>query len=323
MADRVRSQGDDLPRLRRRLWVERLVSLCLLALLAALYFGLLPGGRRTTLIAADGAPVAVAETRGDALRLLEEVKASSGLPPEKISFAQKVTFHDVAASQNPPQTDREIIGALSKALKPVVSAAAIVANGEVLLALPDEAEAVRTLSLILREFAPSELTGTVYFRENVRIEMRGVSPTLLYDSASAAMEKITEDAAPRASHTVTPGDSAWKISRDYDVPIARLAAANPDLDLERLPVGAKVRIPGELPPLTVIARRDVEEPVAPGSSRLQKVRITYENGVEVKRQVIQRAAVLAPPRPPAPKAAGTSEEASAEPWRWRDERSEE
>jgi len=319
MAERVRSQADDLSRLRRRLWVERVVWVCLLALIGALYFGLLPGGRRTTLIAVDGAPVAVAETRGDALRLLEEVKASSGLPAEKVSFAQKVSLHDVTASHNPPQSDSEAIGALSKALTPLVSAAAIVANGEVLLALPTEAEGVRTLSLILREFAPKEPTGTVYFRENVKIEMREVSPSLLYDSASAAMEKIVEGAAPKTSHTVKPGDSAWKLSRDYDVPIARLAVANPDLDLEHLQVGAKVRIPGELPPLTVIARRDVEEPVAPGSLRMQRVRITYENGVEVKRQVIQRAAP--PPRPAAQTATPASERSGTEPWRWRDERS--
>ncbi|MBN1459871.1 MAG: LysM peptidoglycan-binding domain-containing protein [Armatimonadetes bacterium] len=324
MADRVRSEGDDLSRLRRRLWVERLVSLCLLALIGALYFGLLPGGRRTTLIAVDGTPVAVAQTRGDALRLLEEVKAASGLPAEKVSFAQKVTWHDVAASKSPPQTDSEIIGALSKALQPVVSAAAIVANGEVLLALPNEAEAVRTLSLILREFSPSEPTGTVYFRESVKIETREVSPSLLYDSASAAMEKIAEDAAPRASHTVKPGDSAWKISRDYDVPMSRLAAANPELNLEQLQVGAKLRIPGELPPLTVIARRDVEMPVAPGSARMQKVRLTYENGVEVKRQVIQRAPPPPPaPRRPAPTPAQGTEGADTDPWRWRDERSAE
>jgi LysM repeat protein len=318
MSDRVRSTGDEVARLRRRLWIERVVWALLLAALVALYLGVLPGGRRTALIAVDGKPIAVVASRGDALRLLEEVKAGSGLPPERVSFAQKVIIHQVAAAKNPPQADREVIGALSEVLQPVVSATAIVANGEVVLALPDEAEAVRTLSLIVREFSPSEQTGTVYFRENVRIEGRQVRPALLYESAAAAMEKIVEGAAPKAEHAVTRGDSAWKIGRDYAVPLSRLAAANPDLDMDRLQVGQKVKIPGELPPLTVIARRDIEEPIAPGSLSMRKVRITYENGVEVKREVIQRAA----PIPPRPSEEGAAEP-GAEPWRWRDERSTE
>jgi hypothetical protein len=83
-----------------------------------------------------------------------------------------------------------------------------------------------------------------------------------------------------------------------------------------------VRIPGELPPLSVIARRDIEEPVTPGSIRTQTVRITYENGVEVKRQVVQGAAPL-PPHPLAERTARAGEGSDAQPWRWRDERSEE
>ncbi|MCJ7751176.1 MAG: hypothetical protein MUQ65_08790, partial [Armatimonadetes bacterium] len=75
-------------------------------------------------------------------------------------------------------------------------------------------------------------------------------------------------------------------------------------------------IPGELPPLTVIARREITEPVGSGASgRTRKVRITYENGVEVKRDSIGLSAPTSAARTPArPPTRGATD-----PWRWKDE----
>jgi len=304
-------------RLVRRLWLERLLGLLLVAVLVALYVGAFPGGRRVTLIAADGEQLAVVPNRGDAQRLLDEVKSMSGLPAGKVNFAQKVTLHQVPASRNPVQSDRDALKALSAKLEPVIEAAAITAGGEVVLALPNLQEAVKTLSLLLEEFSPPGPSATAYFREHVKIDMRDVPPDTLYPTADKALEKIVEDSAPKAEHTIKPGDSAWKIANDYGVSLSRLAAENPDRDMNRLQIGQKVNIPGELPPLTVIARREITEPVGSGASgRTRKVRITYENGVEVKRDSIglsapPPAAARTPARPPT--------RGATDPWQWRDE----
>ncbi|MCJ7752723.1 MAG: LysM domain-containing protein [Armatimonadetes bacterium] len=303
-------------RLVRRLWLERLFWLLLVSVLVALYLGAFPGGRRATLIAADGEPLAVVPNRGDAQRLLDEVKSMSGLPADKVDFAQKITFHQVPASRNPVQSDREALKSLSAKLDPMVEAAAITAGGEVVLALPNLQEAVKTLSKLLEEFSPPGPSATAYFKEHVKIDMRPVPPDKLYPTADKALEKIVEDSAPKAEHTVKPGDSAWKIANDYDVSLSRLAAENPDQDMSKVQIGQKVKIPGELPPLTVIARREITEPVGSGASgRTRKVRITYENGVEVKRDSIG----LSAPPPAARTPARSPTRGATDPWRWKDE----
>ena len=303
-------------KLVRRLWLERLFWLLLVGALVALYLGAFPGGRRATLIAADGEPLAVVPNRGDAQRLLDEVRSMSGLPVDKVDFAQKVTLHQVSVSRNPVQSDSDALKALSAKLEPVIEAAAIMAGGEVVLALPNLQEAVKTLSMLLKEFSPPGPSATAYFREYVKIDTRYVPPDKLYPTADKALEKIVEDSAPKSEHTVKPGDSAWKIANDYGVSLSRLAAGNPDVDMNRVQIGQKVKIPGELPPLTVIARREITEPIGSSASgRTRKVRITYENGVEVKRDVIG----LSAPPPAARTSARAPTRGATDPWRWKDE----
>jgi LysM repeat protein len=301
-------------RLQRRLWMERAVWLVLLGLLAALHFRALLGERRVALVAADGRPVAVVATERDARRLLDQIKSASGLPTDKIGFAEKVTFHPVAESRNPPQSDREAMEALSEKLHLIVTAAAIIAEGQLVVGLPDQEQAVKTLSLILREFSAGEATAPPYFKENVKVDMRNVPAGKFCATAQEALTRILEESAPKAEHKVVQGDSAWKLAQRYDVSLSRLAAANPDFDMNRLQVGQTLKIPGELPPLTVIAHREVESPAGQGEGgRSQKVRITYENGVEVKREVIARR-IRRQEAPQPPSAGGRSD-----PWRWRDE----
>jgi len=330
MSETVRGQyvgpEEMVRRLRRRLWLERVFWLLAFAAVAATYLGALPGGRRVTLIAADGQPVAVVASRSDAERLMHDLKALPGLPSDKVSFAQKVTLHSVPASRNPVASDSEAMEALSQKLTPVTRAAAILAGGEIVLALPTEEQAVTTLSMLLREFSPKgqvDTVDTVYFRENVKIDTRDVPPDVLYPSAEAAVAKIVEASSPRAEYKIKAGDSAWKIAREHDVTLGRLAAANPEADMNSVRLGEILKIPGELPPLTVIARAETTEELdPPGSGRTRKIRVTYENGVEVKREIIGRSAPLSPAdlaaarrRPENPLVT----RGVADPWRWRDE----
>lgn len=275
-------------RLHRRLWLERVCWLLLVGGLAAWHFGLLsPGrGRTTVLIAANGEPVTVVATQHDADRLIQEAKAATGLPPADVSIAQKLTFHRVAARENPAQHDPEALRQLTAKLSLLTTAYAVAANGETVVAVPDQKAAVKILSLVLQHGSPPG-EAAVSFKENVRIEKRQVPVADLQPSADAAAARIAEAAAPKGTYTVRPGNSAWQIARDRNVPLTRLAAANPEVKLEQIRPGIVLNIPGELPPLTVIAVQEVLEPVSAAPfAPLRKVRINYENGVEVSRRTI-------------------------------------
>lgn len=291
MAGNFVSPAEGLVRaLRRRLWIERVLWLALIGLLAALHFGAISGGRRAVLIAVNGEPVTVMASRADAHRLLDALKSPSGEAVGDVTFAEKVALHSVPASRNPIQSDSEAMKALAARLHPMVQAAAIVTSGEVVLALPDQQEAVKTLSAMLQHFSPRGEDITRYFKEEVKVETRSVPVGALYPTADAALERIVEASRPKVEYEVRPGDSAWKIAQMYGVPLSRLAGANPGLDLNRVRAGERLKIPGELPPITVIARKEIEEPVSdePGAPT-RKVRITYENGAETSHQVIGRS----------------------------------
>jgi LysM repeat protein len=307
----VDMQGRALARLRRQLWIERAVFLVVIAAGVAHHYGLLPGGRRACLIAADGHPVTVVASESDARRLLDEVKRAVG-PPDQIAFAEKVTLHSVSAGRNPAASDAAAMEALSSRLHPVIPGVAIVADGQVVVGLPSQEEAVRALSLLQQAFAPSGLGVTTVFKENVHLEKRNIAADEMVTSAQAAVEKIRAGLKPKGIHEVKPGETGWKIALDSHVPLSRLAQANPDMDINRIRAGDRVNIPAEGAAITVIARKDVERETGLGPRRsVQVVRVTYENGVAVAREVVghRRIAAEGGPlrRPRSPRAAGGTE----------------
>lgn len=288
------SEQSRLRRLRRRLWLERAVFLLLLLLLLAHHRGAWKGRRQAWLIAVDGRPVVVVASAREAKRLLQEVKRAS-VPAElsqqvdldEVRFAQRVTLHRVPAEAHEVAGAAEAMGALASRLQPVVEAAAILANGEVVVALPETAEATRTLSLILQEFTPKGEGFTSVFKEEVRVERRLVPLDRYVRTAREAVAKIRQAEEPARTHEVKPGETAWKIALAEGVPLDRLQRANPGLDLNRLRAGAQVKIPGKGAPITVISQKEILEPGGEGPRRrLQVVRLTYENGVQVSREVI-------------------------------------
>ncbi len=288
--DRFLPESDVLVRrLRRRLWIERVFWLIVIGVIAAARLGVRPGGGRAVLIIANGQPITVVASRAEANRLLDELKTTPSVPGMKVRFAENVALHSVSASRNPIQPESEAMKALAARVHPVVRAAAIVTNGEVVLGLPNQDEAVKTLPGILRRFSPPGGNVIPFFKEQVRIETRDIPPDKLYLNAEKAIERIVDASAPKGEYEVRPGDSAWKIARQHQIPLSRLAAANPEVNINRVIAGQKLKIPGELPPLTVMARREIEEKLGEGpDAPVRKVRIIYENGAELSREVIGR-----------------------------------
>ncbi len=275
--------------LRRRLWVERSIFVVILAGVLAFHFGKL-GVRRVCVIAIDGHPTVVVASRSDANRVLDEIKKSAGVSTE-VTFSHKVTLHSVSAAGERVLGDAQAMTILAGKLEPVVQASAVLVNGELVIGLPTRTDAIRTLSKLIQELSPNVSDIQAAFKESVKIEDRQVPADRFAASAEAAVEKVLKASAPKGSHEVKPGETGWKIALLYRVPVSRLAAANPEVDLGRIHAGEKLMIPGELPPITVVARRDVREELGPGVSKT--TRITYENGAVVSRDVIGRE------RPPA------------------------
>ncbi len=283
-------------RLRRRLWLERVFFLLLIAAMLAYHYGILPAvGPRVCLVAVDGHPVVVVATRAEAERLLREIRQSAG-PVEKVTFAQKVSFHSVSANGNPVQPEAKAMEALASRLEPVMEGAVILANRQVVVALASKAEASKTLSLLLREFAPEGSGFTTVFKEDVKVEMRKAPADRFMASPEAAVAKIREEAAPVGMHEVQPGETAWKIALDAHVSLNRLAQANPGLDTNKLRAGDQVKMPGKAAAITVVAQKETQEPIGGRARRrLQVVRVTYENGAVVSREVIGYRPMAAPP----------------------------
>ena len=272
--------------LRRRLWAERFVFAIMLGGVLAFHFGKLGGlgGKRACLIAVEGRPAAVLESRAEAERLLEEIKTASGLPGA-VRFSQKVALHRVPAGAHDVVGYAEAMKALASRLEPVVDASAIVVNGEVVLGLPTNREAVEVLSEVLREFSPPGEDVQATFKEKVKVETREVGAERFAPSAKEAVTRILKSTAPKGEHEVKPGETGWKIALTYGVALSRLEGANPEVNINKIRAGDRLKLPGELPPLTVVARREVTEETGPVR---QRVRITYENGAEVRRDVIGR-----------------------------------
>ena len=278
--------------LRRRLWAERTVFAALLALLLAYHFGKL-GGKSVCVIAVDGHPVAVVASRGEAERLIEEIKSSSGLPGS-VTFSHQVHLYAAPAAGHHPLPYAEALALLTPKLEPVVEASVILVNGEPMVGLPSRSEALQTISSLLRELSPPVPGVQAAFKESIRVETLQVPATRFAASAREAVEKVLKASAPKGEHEVRPGETGWKIALDGHVALSRLAQANPGVDLNAIRAGDRLKIPGELPPLTVVGRKEIKEELGPGTSTT--VRVTYENGVEVSRDVIGRQRPAVPSR---------------------------
>jgi len=237
-------------------------------------------------------------SRGDARRLLDDLREAAG-QAKAVTFAEKVTLHSVPASGNPVLSDAATMELLRSRLHALVAGVAIVADGQVVIGLPDQQAAVRTLALLQSAFAPPGPGVTTVFRENVRLENRDIAVERMAASPQVAVEKIRAGLRPKGVHEVKPGETAWKIALDSHVPLSRLAQANPGLDINRIRAGDRINIPGEGAPITVIAHQDIEqETSARGGRSVLVMRVTYENGAVVAREVVGHRRVGPAEAPP-------------------------
>ncbi len=284
--------------LGRRLWWERAVFVAILGVGLAYYFLMIRGVGGACLITLDGRPLVVVKSQTVATRVLEEIKQSAG-KVEGASFLQQVGLRHVSAEGNRIVSDVEAMRVLSPRLTVVVNGAGVFANDRLVFGLPNRAEAVSALSRLLAEFSPRDEELTRAFRERVRVRDTQIPVSVLVPSADAVVDKVREMTAPRGTHIVQRGETAWKIAEQYHVSLDMLARANPGANLKLLHEEDRISIPGGGPPLTVIAWKEVVEPITTGplAGKSQTVRTVYENGVRVERAVVRRPRREESPRP--------------------------
>lgn len=292
------SAGSGAGRLRRRLWWERAVFAVVLGAGLAYYYLIIRGVGGACLITLDGRPTVVVRSQAVANRVLAEIKQGAG-KVEGASFLQQVALRHVSAEGNRLVSDVEAMRVLSPRLTVVVSGAGVFANDRLVFGLPNRREAVSALSRLLAEFSPRDPELARAFRERVRVSETQIPVSLLVPSADAVVDKVREMTPPRGTHLVQRGETAWKIAAQYHVSLEMLARANPGVDLKLLHEEDRLSLPGGGPPLTVIAWKEVVEPITTGSlaGKSQTVRLVYENGVKVETTVVRRPHREEPSRP--------------------------
>jgi LysM repeat protein len=306
-------------RLRRRLWIERLLFLLvLLAITGVWAYPLLNPGVWAVYV--DGQPVVALRDRDRARAVLEQVKRAGAGSTADVSFVRPV----IVARANPAyvemadfQTAVQRVGAAVQLRAP---RGVIYVNGMAVVALPDEAQAKSVLERVKSRYAANldGLTAAPTFKENVEVRPESADQDAWAD-ADTALGLLTGEGDEPKRHTVVSGDSAWTIAHNYGLTVDALKKLNPSVNLARLHTGDTLSVakPAE-PPLTVVTqgqqtqeaalpfrvqtrpspkmyagKREVIQGGKPGRQRVT-YRLRSENGQPVAKQVLNHTTLAAP-----------------------------
>lgn len=141
---------------------------------------------------------------------------------------------------------KEIMSALVKAIPEMVSAQAIMVNGQDVVAVEDQMTAQLVRDQILDEYKETILRDAsaieaVKFRETITWRPKMV----LAESVRTVQEavnilKLGTDKL--VLHVVKPGDTGWDIARSHRVSTDELAKANPSTNIEELQIGQELNV---------------------------------------------------------------------------------
>jgi hypothetical protein len=280
-----------------------------------------------SIISVDGKRVACLRSESDAHEVLRQIKSSSGCDPTEVEFRQNVLV-ERAPSDAQPVSRHRALTIVRTAVSPVVCRWSIIVDGRPVVAVPSRKTAGEVLDLAKLKFGQlaKNLAEEPQFKQNVKVDMAAVSPSIYRDNAEAALALVFEKPAPKLDdsvYVVQNGDMACSIAAHHDLTVDALQAANPGVDLVHLGIGDRLHMKAAKttpPKLTVIVRDlDVRvEPapppirrvssaklyvgktsvVSPGKWGRRQVRTAdiYENGRKVGSEVMQEE-TLDPPSP--------------------------
>ena len=309
----------------RSRWPERLIFLAITVGLAfALYRMLKPAHAWVILV--DGHPVAAVGSRRTAETIIASTRRhAAGELAALVNFEQKVSIERASPSEQPIVGRWEAQRTIGKRLSLYIPAYRLLVNGKQAVTLSSVDEVRRTLEALLSHYVPKggRLLAPPRIKEELSLEEARLSPEKARRELAKpeqALQALLSPAVKPRLYEVRTGDTATRIARRHDITLDDLRRANPELDLDRLTIGDKLVVAGSRPLLNVVTyvEETREVPLPPWTQTIStaslnpgqkeviqeaqagvqevRVRVTYLNGVEVRRTT-QYGKVISEPVP--------------------------
>jgi len=309
--------------LRKQMLIER-IAFGAVALILVICWTVGHFRNAKSLILVDGRPIVCVPSASDANDILARIKSQTGCDPSEITFRQ-----DVRVERAPGNTyavsRHKAYRTVLRLVSPVVPKWAIIVDGRPAVAVPSREIAGEVLETAKRKFGTMahNLAEEPQFKQSVTVDVAAVDPAIFRKNADEAVKLLFSESAPvvkDAVYTVQKGDIAGQIAARCGVKLADLWAMNPDVNLNRLQVGDRLRVKttAARPKLTVVVRDLVERTetvppplqqvasgsmyqgktyvLSPGAPGLRKVRLQtiYENGRRTGSEVVDEQILRAP-----------------------------
>lgn len=182
-------------------------------------------------------------------------------------------------------------------------------------------DAYTVLNTLKASFKEREKTYVnVFFKEEVEITpaAKFLARRTTYDSAEESLYFITKGTDEQKIHEVKKGENFWVIAGYYNVGVADLIKANPEVAPERLQIGQKISLVVPKPLITVSTVEMAEYPEAipfdieyedngnmykgefktkiagVAGERVVDAEVYYENGIEIGRLVLEEEIMSEP-----------------------------
>jgi len=303
---------------RQLLWERLVVGLVVLFFLGRWGFAHLAGS--TCAVYADGKPIVAVENRRVAQGLLDEMIATAPGDAEDAGFAARIELRRKPSGH---PLDRESALAVLRAKLTVEGDKwTVLIDGRPYAALDTKEQVGETLELARQRYGRlvANLLEEPSFKQNVTTELQKVDLRRWRRTPQEAVELLFAPEGKAGVHIVRRGEVASVIAQRYHMSLSEMRKLNPGRSLDRLQIGDRLRVGRGQAPLTVIVRDQVTrtEPmpfrtesttsvtlyagkrfvIKPGrlGKRQVTLAITYENGVETGREVVEEV-ILRDPTP--------------------------
>jgi LysM repeat protein len=235
----------------------------------------------------------------------------------------EVMFRQDQTGALAPDSEEEIFNGIRQSVDIKTDAYAIKINDKAACYVKTEEEAAQVVEAIKKPFA-----DTVSVMENHQLENVAVQEDIRFDEEvvfyqqlvdkDRAVEIITVGEEGVKEYTVKSGDSLWTIARAFDMRVADIQAANPDLKGENLQIDQVLKISAPQSLVTVVTKEKFSytEPIPFGKETKEdssiyvgeskvaqegkdgektiEVNITRENGKEIARDKISETVTKQP-----------------------------
>ena len=253
-------------------------------------------------------------------KALENIEAEF---KEEVFIEGEVFFREKAFGNSTPDTDKVLLDGIRKSVDIKTDAYAIIIDGKAACYVRTEDEANQVVDAIKKPYVDTigslenHKLEDVVIKQDITLNKERIFYAQLVDT-KRAVEVITVGEEGAREYTVKEGDSLWAIARAFDMRVADIQAANPDLKGEDLSLGQTLNIMAaqslvtietkekftytEAIPFTKETKDDKNiyvgesKTVQEGKNGEKKieVNITRENGKEISREAISETVTKEP-----------------------------